>query len=118
MSKILKKRFDAADETRSIPKGKIDVVKIDDHEVLRVTYEPGWRWSESIGPMVKTESCRLHHLIYFISGRFAVRMDDGTTLEFGPGDVGHIPPGHDGWTVGNEPCVGVDFGGVSIHSKR
>jgi len=32
-------------------------------------------------------------------------MDDGKEEEFSPGDVGDIPPGHDGWTVGNEPVV-------------
>jgi|WetSurMetagenome_2_1015567.scaffolds.fasta_scaffold1184697_1 hypothetical protein len=44
--------------------------------------------------------------MYVVSGRMAVRMDDGATAELGPGDVGVVPPGHDAWVVGNEPVVG------------
>jgi hypothetical protein len=47
----------------------------------------------------------------------AVRMDDGSQAEFGPGDVGVIPPGHDAWVVGNEPFVGIDFQGGAAYAK-
>jgi uncharacterized cupin superfamily protein len=53
-----------------------------------------------------------------VSGRQVVRTDDGTETEFGPGDVVSIPPGHDGWTVGDEPCVVVDFSGMGDYAKR
>ena len=66
-------------------------------KVTRVIHEPGWRWSECVKPAIGTDSCQVGHLIHVISGRIVVRMDDGSEAEFGPGDVGSIPPGHDAW---------------------
>jgi hypothetical protein len=117
MSKAVKKNFDTPDEKRPISKGKVDVVNLGDTQVMRTTFEPGWRWSESIKPIVKTNSCQVHHILYFISGRMAVRMDDGSTAEFGPGDVGEVLPGHDAWVVGDAACVSLDFGGASTYAK-
>lgn len=117
MTQMVKKNFDAPDETRPIAKGKVDIVNFGDLQPMRTTFEPGWRWSESIKPIVKTDSCQIQHLTYVISGRLAVRMDDGSEIEFGPGDVGMIPPGHDAWVVGNEPVVGIDFRGGAIYAK-
>lgn len=54
---------------------------------------------------------------YVLSGRLKVIMDDGTELEFGPGDVVAIPPGHDGEVVGDEPCVVLDFAGMENYAK-
>ena len=117
MTKMAKKSFDAAYETRPIAKGKVEVVNLDELQVMRTTFEPGWRWSESVKPIVGTDSCQVHHLSYVISGRLAVRMDDGSTAEFGPGDIGVIPPGHNAWVVGDEPEVGIDFRGGAIYAK-
>src|SRR3990172_862954 len=110
MTKLVKKRFDTPDETRPIAKGKVEVVKLEEVQVMRTTFEPGWRWSESVKPIAKTDSCQVLHIGYVISGRMVVRMDDGSTAELGPGDVGVIPPGHDAWIVGDVPCVMLDFG--------
>jgi hypothetical protein len=46
-----------------------------------------------------------------ISGRMRVKMDDGSEEEFGPGDLSHIPPGH------NEPVVAIDFTGMTDFAK-
>ncbi len=64
-------------------------------------------------PMAGTASCQVHHIQAFFSGRFHVRMDDGEEAEFGPLDVGDIPPGHDAWVVGDEPVTVFDLGGSS-----
>ena len=117
MSKLLKKRFDVPDETRPIPKGKVEVLKFEEFPVIRNTFEPGWRWSESIKPIAKTDSCQVYHLLYIVSGRLSTRLDDGSSVEFGPGEVGVIPPGHDAWVIGNEPCVNLDFGGSKTYAK-
>jgi uncharacterized cupin superfamily protein len=53
-----------------------------------------------------------------ISGRMHVKMDDGTEIEFGPGDVGVIAPGHDAWVVGNEPVVAIDITGMVNYAKQ
>jgi hypothetical protein len=39
-----------------------------------------------------------------------VRSDDGTELTIGAGDVFLLEPGHDAWTVGDQPCVLFDTG--------
>jgi hypothetical protein len=33
-------------------------------------------------------------------------MEDGTEAEAAAGDVYLIPPGHDAWVVGDQPCAG------------
>jgi ketosteroid isomerase-like protein len=77
--------------------------------LLRTVFEPGWRWSNDIKPIAKTDSCRVHHLGYVVSGSLRVRLDDGTEAEFGPGDLYDIPAGHDGWVTSDVPCEMVDF---------
>ena len=62
-------------------------------------------------------SCQTHHLGHLISGRMGVRMDDGTEMAFGPGDVYEIPPGHDGWVIGDEPVVGFEIMGAETFAK-
>jgi mannose-6-phosphate isomerase-like protein (cupin superfamily) len=114
MSKVIKKHFDASDETQSIPKGKREFVSLDGIQVIRNTLEPGWRWSESLGPIMKTDTCQVRHIYYVLSGRLAIRMNDGSSTELGPGEVGLVPPGHDGWVVGDTTCVILDFGGGGI----
>ena len=117
MTKMERKSFAAPEETRSVEKGTIHVVKLGDVTAMRVRFEPGWRWSECVKPVVGTKSCQVGHLMHVVSGRMGVRMDDGSEVEFGPGDVGVIPPGHDAWIVGNEAFVGIDFQGGAVYAK-
>jgi uncharacterized cupin superfamily protein len=117
MAKTVKKSFQAPEETRPIPKGKLEIVKLGDVTAMRATFEPGWRWSECVKPIAGTDSCQVAHLGYMVAGRMGVRMDDGSEEEFGPGDVGVIPPGHDAWVVGNEPMVFIDFQGGGTYAK-
>lgn len=111
--------FDAPDEVRPFTdgKGRVEIVRIAGVEVGRGTFEPGWRWSVNVKPMAGTDSCMFEHTGYLISGRMCVRMDDGTELELAAGDAIHIMPGHDAWTVGDEPCVMIDVGGVDDYAK-
>jgi ethanolamine utilization protein EutQ (cupin superfamily) len=95
----------------------LDVVKLNDLQIIRQTFEPGFRWSESMKSIAKTDSCQIHHLMYIVSGRLGVRMNDGSTTEFGPGDVGDIPAGHEAWVVGDVPCVNVDFGAALTQAR-
>ena len=106
------------DETRRFDKGRMDVANMGQTVIGRFTFEPGWKWSTSVKPMVKTESCQMHHTGYIISGRMRARMDDGTEMEFGPGEAVIVPPGHDAWVVGNEPCVGIDFTGAKTYAQK
>jgi mannose-6-phosphate isomerase-like protein (cupin superfamily) len=118
MAKMQKKSLNAPEETRSFPKGKVELVKVGDFTFGRATLEPGWKWSENVKPIVKTKSCEAPHTQYHVSGRLRVRMDDGTEHEYGPGDVGIVPPGHDAWVIGNEPVVIIDVTGMTHYAEQ
>ena len=114
---LRRKRFDRPDEVRTVDKAHIDLVELGELAIGRAVFEPGWRWSEHVKPLVGTDSCQTHHLGHLISGRMGVRMDDGTEMAFGPGDVYEIPPGHDGWVIGDEPVVGFEIMGAESFAK-
>ena len=71
----------------------------------------------SIQPLVKTKSCEAPHFQYHLSGRLMIVMDDGTKMECGPGDVSLLPQGHDGWVVGDEAAIVIDFQGMIDYAK-
>lgn len=100
------------DETREFPGLKLAQVDLGDHTVGRMTLEPGWRWYTHVRPEVGGEWCEARHVGVVLSGRFGIVMRDGTTLEFGPDDVFEVPPGHDGYTIGHEPCVQIEWTGL------
>ncbi len=109
--------FGEPDEVRNFPKGHLDLIHIGGATVGRGVFEPGWRWSESVQPIAKTNSCEAAHFQYQISGIMKVLMDDGTELECKAGDVSLLPSGHDAWVVGNEPVIVVDFQGMVDYAK-
>ena len=111
------KSLNTPDEIRTLLKTKVEVITFGDLSLMKVTFEPGWRWSEHVKPTAKTSSCEVSHVNYGVSGRLHVRMDDGTESEIGPGDVQLLPPGHDAWVVGDEPYVGLDFQGGRLYGK-
>jgi mannose-6-phosphate isomerase-like protein (cupin superfamily) len=108
-TKIEKKSMKSPDEVHTCDKGKVEITKVGGTSIDRVYLEPGWSWEKCVKPIVKTESCQASHTQYIISGRVRAKMDDGSEEEFGPGDVGHVPPGHNAWIIGNEPYVAVEF---------
>jgi hypothetical protein len=101
--------FDAPDETRTPDKTKIDVVRMGGTTAARFAFEPGWKWSECIKPVVGTESCQVHHIGVVQSGRMHIAHEDGTEQEIAAGEAYVIEPGHDAWVVGDEPFVGFEF---------
>ena len=117
-TKIEKKNINSSpDETRAFDKGKMQISSVGGSVIGRFVLEPGWKWSTSVKPVVNTDSCQQTHTGYIVSGRMRIRMDDGTETEAGPGDVAYIPPGHDAWIVGSEPCIGIDFTGAKTYAK-
>ena len=119
MAGVEVKSVSSPDETRPFAdKGQGAMINVGGHAVLYGTFEPGWRWSVHVKPTVGTEKCEATHLLYCLSGRMKIVMEDGTEGEIGPGDAAHIAPGHDAWTVGDEACVAVDFGGSSNYAKK
>lgn len=117
MAQVQKKTMNKPDETRKFQNGKIDVTVVGDTSIGKAVFEPGWKWSTSVKPIVKTDSCQVVHTMYVVSGKMRVKMNDGAETEFGPGDTGFIPAGHDAWVVGNEPCVALDFTGAKSYAK-
>jgi hypothetical protein len=111
------KGFENPDEIREFPNGRAEILHIGGGEVGRFVFEPGWRWSNDVKPIAKTESCQAPHFQYHVSGRLAIRMDDGTEIVAGPGDITSLPRGHDGWVVGDEPAVVIDWYGASNYAK-
>jgi quercetin dioxygenase-like cupin family protein len=118
MSKLETKSTNTPDETRTFEKGKIELVKVGGTTIGRAVFQPGWRWSTHVKPIAKTKSCEAPHLQYTVSGTLHVRMDDGTERDIRAGEVALIPPGHDGWVVGNEPVIVVDFQGMIDYAKK
>ena len=120
MARMMRKSLDSPDEVRTFEggTGQLALVNTDSGPVGRATFRPGWRWSEHVKPIAKTDSCQAAHLGYYVSGRMKVVMDDGEEQEFGPGDFAVIPPGHDAWIVGDEPCVVIDWQGFADYAKR
>jgi len=94
------------------PLGRYEMGALGDLTVGRSIVEPGWRWSEHIKPLVGTSSCQARHVGIVLSGRAHIRMDDGTELEIGPDDAYDIAPGHDGWVVGKEPVIQLEWSGL------
>jgi class 3 adenylate cyclase len=103
------KRFEDADETRSVPRASLRVVNLDEVAVGLAVWEPGWRWSIDLRPIAGTDSCENHHLGYAQSGMLEVQTEDGERLVIRGGTVYEIPPRHDAWVVGDEPFVTVEW---------
>ena len=118
MEKAELKSFSNPDEVRTFPKGKLELIKIGGSTIDRATFEPGWRWADSVQPLVKTKSCEAPHFQYHVAGTLMVVMDDGTQLECKAGDVSLLPTGHDAWVVGNNPVIIVDFQGMIDYAKE
>ena len=116
---LLKKSAGQADEVRKFQgNGQLEVLNLGEHTVGIATFEPGWKWSENVKPLAGTDSCQGDHLSYVVSGRMKIVHNDGSEIEVGPGDVMHVRPGHDAWTVGDEPCVQVDFTTAATYARR
>lgn len=117
MPRMQMKDLSRPEETRTFEKGRLDLVTLGNVTFGRATLQPGWKWSTSVKPVVKTKSCEAPHLQYHVSGRLHVVMDDGSEAEYGPGEVALIPPGHDAWVIGDQPVVILDITGMANYAK-
>jgi hypothetical protein len=105
------KNLGTPDESIRFPGVSEDLVEIAGMTVARTVQDPGWRWSRDLQPLVGGEWCEARHIGVIISGRLGA-LRDGAVLEFGPDDVYDIPPGHDGYTIGEEPAVMIEWSGM------
>ena len=125
MPDFIWKSFDRPEETIEFPGVVAHVVELGDLTVARLVNAPGWRWSAHMKPTVGGEWCQARHIGVILSGCLGIELSDGTTMEFRANDVFDVPPGHDGFTVGDEPCVQIEWTGIrawagfptGIHSR-
>jgi hypothetical protein len=117
VEKLETKSHDTPDELRTPNKTRVEVVKLGGFTLGRFIFQPGWRWSECIKPVVKTDSCQATHVGYAVSGRLRIKMNDGTEKTITSGMSYTIPPGHDGWVEGGEPFVGLEVMSAEQYAK-
>ena len=105
MSNLYAKNFSDADEVKTPPKARVEVVKLNNVNASKLVLEPGWKWSTCIKPTVGGDSCQAGHVGVVISGSMTVKHDDGSEITVGAGDAYYFAPGHDGWVNGDEQCI-------------
>ncbi len=109
MGTVMVKSLDKPDDTRTFSNGVAEMVTVGSTMLGRATFQPGWRWSNDVKPIVGTERCMILHKGYCVSGAMVIQAEDGTETRLGAGDAYVIEPGHDAWVVGDEVYVGLDF---------
>jgi quercetin dioxygenase-like cupin family protein len=115
---VVLKRFDAPDEVRQMVKGRFELVRLGGITVGRATYEPGWRWSDHVGPSVGATRCSVEHVGLVVSGTATAAFEDGRVVELRAGALFYIPPvPHDSWVVGDEPYVSLHFLGADHYAR-
>jgi class 3 adenylate cyclase len=117
MARLQRKPLANPDEVRTFNNGHIQLYSLDDIDIGRSVFEPGWRWSNDVKPIAGTAFCMYHHVGIVLGGRLHVEMDDGLSLEIPADSAYEIPPGHDAWVVGDEPWVTLDFAGMRSYAR-
>jgi quercetin dioxygenase-like cupin family protein len=114
---VILRRFESPDEVREMVKGRFEVVRIGGLTIGRATYQPGWKWSEHVGPGVGADRCSVEHVGLVLAGVATVALPD-RVLEMRRGDLFYVPPEpHDSWVVGDEPYVSLHFLGADQYAR-
>jgi 2-polyprenyl-3-methyl-5-hydroxy-6-metoxy-1,4-benzoquinol methylase len=115
---VIVKRFENPDEVREMAKGRFEIVRLGGLTIGRATYQPGWKWSEHVGPAVGATRCTVEHVGLVLSGAATAAFADGRVIELRAGELFYIPPDpHDSWVVGNEPYVSLHFLGAERYAR-
>ena len=94
---------------RTVAGVEVDVVRAGSGRVKRLIYPPGFRWSTHMKPIIGSGFCQHAHVGFLAHGQIHVRYEDGCVVEFAAPQAVAIEPGHDGWVVGEEPAVMIEF---------
>lgn len=114
---VILRRFERPDEVREMLKGRFELVRIGGLTIGRATYQPGWKWSEHVGPTVGADRCSVEHVGLVLAGVATVAFAD-RVLEMHPGDLFYVPPEpHDSWVVGDSSYVSLHFLGADHYAK-
>lgn len=115
---ILIKAFDEPDEVRRFEKGVFELVEVGGRLVGRATYEPGWKWSTHVGPLVGDTRCRVGHFGIVLRGEAAASFEDGTIVRLRAGCVFSIPAvPHDSWVVGDREYTSLHLLGADEYAR-
>lgn len=96
-------------ERRYVGRVQVEVVRAGDARVKRMIYPPGFKWSVDMKPAIGSELCMHAHVGYLVHGEIHIEYADGCVVECKAPQVVAIDPGHDGWVVGKEPVVLIEF---------
>jgi quercetin dioxygenase-like cupin family protein len=114
---VVLRRFEQPDEVRDMPLGRFEIVRIGGLSVGRATYQPGWRWSQHVGPTVGAARCTVEHIGLVLQGAATVAFED-RVIEMHAGELFHVPAApHDSWVVGEEPYVSLHFLGADQYAR-
>jgi hypothetical protein len=110
--------YEAPDEVREFPHGRLEILKIGGGEVGRLVLERGWRWSNDVKPLAGTNSCEAPHFSYQVSGRLGWQTDNGEEFETTAGEIAYVTSGHDAWVIGDEPVEVIDWNGATHYAEQ
>jgi quercetin dioxygenase-like cupin family protein len=115
---VIRKSFERPDEVREMAKGRFEIVRLGGLTIGRATYQPGWKWSEHVGPTIGATRCSVEHVGLVLSGIATAAFDDGQVVELSAGQLFHIPAvPHDSWVIGSEPYVSLHFQGAEKYAR-
>ena len=116
---VILERFEQPDEVREMEKGRFELVHLHGMTIGRATYQPGWRWSQCVGPILGQARCAVEHIGLVVSGAATVDIDGEGIVVMRPGDLFYVPPTpHDSWVLGDEPYVSLHFLGANDYARR
>jgi hypothetical protein len=96
-------------QRRTIGRVRLDVGRAGDARVKRMVYPAGFRWSVHMKPIVGTDLCMHAHVGFLAKGEIHIEYADGCVAEYRAPQIVVIDPGHDGWVVGKEAAVLIEF---------
>jgi quercetin dioxygenase-like cupin family protein len=115
---VILRRFENPDEVREMTNGRFEVVRVGGVTIGRATYQPGWRWSEHVGPALGATHCTVEHVGLVLTGVATVAFEDGRVIELRAGELFYVPPvPHDSWVVGDDPYVSLHFLGADHYAR-
>jgi len=96
-------------ERREIGHVRLDVGRAGAARVKRMIYPAGFHWAADMKPVTGTDLCMHAHVGFLAHGEIHIEYADGCVHEFRAPQIVAIEPGHDGWVVGKEPVVLIEF---------
>lgn len=96
-------------ERRDIGHVRLEVGRAGEARVKRMIYPPGFRWSKDMKPAIGGDLCMHAHVGFLARGEIHIEYADGCIIEHKAPQIVAIEPGHDGWVVGKEPVVLIEF---------